>query len=469
MIKVSRRGPDHSHSTSDRRCGATCADNAADSGVSEGSKIDLENILAIFPRAKGRNQHTILHVVESSSSKSADKQVAIRPQETHVTGLPTDFIRRFCPFQSSPWLKSSDAVDSNVRRHVVISGGSGTGLAPAMWEHLVRPVLGFGDLTEQDYAIHATTSISSITELVKSDILPAANQGIAQHILLLSGDGGVVDIVNTLLSTPPSGKYKKPVLTLIPAGTGNAVANSAVITADRTMGLRTMFLGTASPLPVFKATFSSGSRLLVNEGRDERELDDIFDGKPVAHGAVVCSWGLHATLVADSDTTEYRKFGAERFKMAGKEALYPSDGGSPHPYKGKVSILRPGKKKWEVYGGEAHGYVLASFASQLEAGFKISPASRPLDGKLRLVHFGALSGDEAMGIMSEAYQGGQHVNDSKVGYEEVEGLSISFDEEDARWRRVCIDGKIIRVEQGGFVEVSTDVDAVVDLIARGDS
>ena len=442
--------------------------NATDLSIYEGSSISFDHILAIIPCEKDDDQHTILHVVENASSKSADKQVALHPQELHVNGLATDFIWRFSPSQSSPWLKAFDAADSNVRRHVVISGGSGTGLASAMWEHLVKPVLAFGGLIEQDYAVHATTSASSITELVKSSILPAANQGIAQHILLLSGDGGVVDIVNTLLSLSPSGKYMKPVLSLIPAGTGNALANSAVITSDRTTGLRTLFRGTTRPLPIFRATFSSGARLLVNEGQDERELDGTFDSKPVAHGAVVCSWGLHATLVADSDTTEYRKFGAERFKMAGTEALYPSDGGPPHAYKGKVSISRPGKTEWEVYGGNTHGYVLATFVSQLEAGFKISPASRPLDGKLRLVHFGALSGDNAMGIMSKAYEGGQHMKDSNVGYEEIGGLRIEFNEDDARWRRVCIDGTIVRVEQGGSMELSTDLDAVVDLIAQGD-
>jgi diacylglycerol kinase family enzyme len=153
--------------------------------------------------------------------------------------------------------------------------------------------------------------------------------------------------------------------------------------------------------------------------------------------------------------------------MAGKEALYPSDGSLPHAYNGTISIRRPGSTEWQQQPRKEHGYILATLVSQLEAGFTISPASRPLDGKLRLVDFGHLSGEAAMEIMSKAYQGGNHIDDDRVGYTEIEGLRIDFQENDAKWRRVCLDGKIIRVEEGGWVEVHGPVDGVVDLVARG--
>jgi hypothetical protein len=77
-----------------------------------------------------------------------------------------------------------------------------------------------------------------------------------------------------------------------------------------------------------------------------------------------------------------------------------------------------------------------------------------------------MSGDEVMKIMTAAYQDGKHVEDDRVGYEEVAGLRIEFDEQDPRWRRICIDGKIVRVEQGGWVEVRSGAgQGVVDLIA----
>jgi len=313
------------------------------------------------------------------------------------------------------------------------------------------------------YALHYTTSEHSVAELTREVFLPQANDGIMQAIILLSGDGGLVDIVNALLEGPRGKRYKKPNATLLPLGTGNAMAHSVGLTNDNTMGLRNLLQGTTRPLPIFRTTFSPGARLLVNEAREERQLS-LVNGVPTVYGAVVCSWGLHAGLVADSDTSEYRKHGAERFKMAAEEALFPKDGSPAHAYRGKVSILRPGSQDWESVDRETHAYVLATLVSKLEKGFTISPASKPLDGKLRLVHFGDIGGQGAMEIMTKAYDGGKHIEDERVGYEEILGLRIEFEEEEARWRRVCVDGKIVRVEAGGWVEVWGGVESVLDLI-----
>ena len=71
-----------------------------------------------------------------------------------------------------------------------------------------------------------------------------------------------------------------------------------------------------------------------------------------------------------------------------------------------------------------------------------------------------------MKLLTLAYQGGKHVEDDRVAYREIVGLQIDFDEQDARWRRVCVDGKIVRVEQGGWVEVRSGTgEGLVDLVA----
>lgn len=363
-------------------------------------------------------------------------------------------------------MTSSTAARPNF--HVIVSTGSGTGRANDVWEKVLRPLLEFVCETTADekYQLHFTTSETTVSNLTRSVFLPRANEGVAQSIVLLSGDGGLVDIVNTLLSSPRSGNYQKPNVALLPLGTGNAMAHSTNITADKTLGLSTLMRGSPKEIPLFRATFSPGSRLLTNEARDSLPLP-THNGTPTVHGAVVCSWGLHAGLVADSDTAHYRQYGAERFQMAAKEALFPADGSPPHPYRGKVSVQRPGDDgKWTPIDRAEHAYVLASLVSHLEAGFHISPASRPLDGKLRLLHFGPMGGDEAMQLMTRAYQDAGHVDDERVGYEEVTGLRVEFREEEERWRRVCVDGKIVRVEEGGWVEVRVGGgEGLVDLIA----
>lgn len=115
---------------------------------------------------------------------------------------------------------------------------------------------------------------------------------------------------------------------------------------------------------------------------------------------------------------------------------------------------------------DEHMYVLATLVSKLEREFTISPDSSPLDGCLRIVHFGPVPPDEAMRLMGQAYQGGLHVNDEVVTYTEIEGFRIDFRENDERWRRVCIDGKIVAVEQGGWMEVHREPRCLLNLVAR---
>lgn len=363
------------------------------------------------------------------------------------------------------WEFRQDRATLQPNFHVIVSTGSGTGLAADVWRQLVKPCFDHMQAREGNgYTLRFTESENSVSDFVRDVLLPQANLGVLQSVMILSGDGGIVDIVNSLLSSPRGQSYKKPSISILPLGTGNALAHSAGLTQDNTLGLRAWCRGGSKELPLFCASFSPGARLLFDEARQERPLH-VVDGVPIAYGSVVASWGLHAGLVADSDTTEYRQFGVERFKMAAKEALYPSDGSLPHVYRADVSIRKGGDSSWHPIGNGEHAYVLATLVNQLEKGFTISPASRELDGKLRLVHFGPVSGDAAMEIMGKAYNGGQHVEDERVSYIEIEAVKIEFREDDARWRRVCIDGKIIRVEKDGFVEVRAGQKGVVDLIA----
>ena len=70
--------------------------------------------------------------------------------------------------------------------------------------------------------------------------------------------------------------------------------------------------------------------------------------------------------------------------------------------------------------------------------------------------------------MGLAFQGGAHIDHEAVGYEDIEGILIDFDEQDGRWRRVCVDGRIVRVGESGWVEVRKNtgtnvLDIIVDL------
>ncbi|EON67819.1 hypothetical protein W97_07074 [Coniosporium apollinis CBS 100218] len=436
-------------------------------------KIDGDNIIGLFSVPRGGVSASSLLYVKGANQPPDGKNDQQVPtfRSLVATGLPEDFIQNFridtklLDLQQEAVAQSTDT--PNI--HVIVSTLSGTGLAKGFFQDVVRHVLGHIGFREgKDYLVHHTRSSTTVTEIATSVFLPRANDGVPQHIILLSGDGGVLDTINALLSRPQSPAYVAPVVALLPMGTGNALAHSLGISRDHTLGLATFARGTPKPLPLFRAAFSPGARLLVDESRREERLHSE-DGTPVLYGAVVCSWGFHAGLVADSDTVEYRKYGAERFQMAAKAALFPEDGSPPHRYRAKVSVLRKsadGGEKWEVLEREEHMYVLTTLVSSLEKGFTVSPDSKPLDGRLRLVHFGPMGGEEVMRVMGLAYQGGGHVKEEAVGYEDIEGMRIDFEgrEDDPRWRRICVDGKIIRVEKDGWVEVRKDPRHVLDIL-----
>lgn len=414
----------------------------------EGEELTLrrQDLVAVVPGSD--TSSSVIYVEHNGKDEAEPPSVRITKAEVPPTLHPPD--------------------TSDTETHIIISTGSGTQKAAAFYDQAVKPVLEtLFSKGQCNFLVHHTESASTIHELATDIFFPTANAGITLRIVLLSGDGGVIDIVNALLISPCSSEYRPPQIFLIPLGTANALYHSINTIKDNTWGLSTLASSNRKPLPIFTASFSQGARLLVDEARREEELPkDPKSQRQLLHGAVVCSWGMHASLVADSDTVEYRKFGVERFKMAAKEALYPADGSPPHAYTAKVSTLKGGI--WSALAEETHMYVLATMVSNLEKPFCISPASRPLDGSMHLVRFGPTTGDEAMRLMGLAYQGGKHVDDQAVLYESIDGLRIEFDgkEEDAKWRRICVDGKIVKVEDDGWVELRKEERQVLDMVIR---
>jgi diacylglycerol kinase family enzyme len=356
--------------------------------------------------------------------------------------------------------------------HVIVSTLSGTGKAPSYYHDTLLPFLESWNLP---HIKHETESTKTITNLAKSTFLPQAACGIKQTIILLSGDGGVVDLVNTLASDKTSYQnvladareknYFPPSIVLIPMGTGNALAHSSGVFKDP---LGILLNGTPKPLPQFKVSLSPGAMAVTDEGRG-REAIPLNDGngQGIMYGVVVFSWCLHASLVAMSDTEEMRKHDVDRFKIAARTLLQEG-----HQYQGNLKVLLK-NSNGEGDGGEewiqfsyrepslsphAHSYILATLVSNLEEHFTISPLSRPLDGHLRLIAIPAIQPGDIMRILMLAYQGGKHVEDTQVIYEDIgEGLRIEMMEPEEKWRCVCIDGKIVVLEEGGWVEVRRDI------------
>ncbi|KAJ5110723.1 hypothetical protein N7532_001258 [Penicillium argentinense] len=357
---------------------------------------------------------------------------------------------------------------------VVISTRSGTGTARAVFQDLLRPFL---RNLSVDYRVYETQSAQSILELSQSLFLSRASTGVPQTIILLSGDGGLIDILD-VFSKSKDAIRAAPTLALIPCGTGNAMASSMGLRSGPASGLAPLLRGQPIPLPTFTVKLSPGSQMVTDEGKGRVSIEPGAESDTATHhtmyGAVVASWGLHAALVADSDTTDYRRFGSERFKMAAKELLYPSDGSESHRFRGQITMTTTASDddadldlRSETVAENEHMYVLATLVPRLEKDFLISPDSVPLSGKIRFLRFGPQSPEEAMRLMTLAYQGGQHVREESVTYREVESLRIDFQEELERWRRVCIDGKIVVVEKGGWIVLSKEPRQLLCVLQSG--
>lgn len=426
------------------------------SDASEKGKVRRDAIIAVIPDAQGHedSSSTLLTIEETAQQDEAGEATREpRLKALKTSGLP-DELKTMSWVETLPsYLRAAAGSDGSSNIHVIISWVSGSRGAKKLYTDVLEPLLTY--LSVGEVQVHETQTAETITEFTRSVVLPRAREGVSQTLILLSGDGGLVDIIKTLYAADPeSGDITPPVVALIPMGTGNATANSTGLMKDSTLGLSTLVCGTPEDVPVFRA------RVLTLSDGSEKVLD--------MYGAVVASWGMHASLVADSDTPEYRRFGPERFKMAAKELLYPADGSESHRYKGKITLIKrdkgSGEEYREVLEGTEHMYVLTTMVSELEKGFMISPRSRPLDGQLRFVHFGPVSPEEAMRLLGLAYQGGKHVDEAGVGYEDVEGARIDFDEEADRWRRVCVDGTVVPVAPGGWMEVRRAEQELIKLV-----
>lgn len=104
--------------------------------------------------------------------------------------------------------------------------------------------------------------------------------------------------------------------------------------------------------------------------------------------------------------------------------------------------------------GNEHSYLLLSHVSHLEPTFPIAPKQSPLSSTISVVQIGPMTGESLMGVMKAVYNNSSHLKMEDVRFVEgVREVEFVVDEEEERWRRICIDGEIIIVEQSAVVSV----------------
>ncbi|KAK8080710.1 Diacylglycerol kinase catalytic domain-containing protein [Apiospora hydei] len=466
-----------------RACHASLSEHgsnvAAENNTSPSGAVSVNESAIICVRPRG-DVYDVLSLQEETSN---DNTVSFHLSHESVTDVPESLLDKFLVKEAPEHLRAAD----NRKVHLVVSIRSGTGLALDFYKSVLQPLLAdFGlkpapvpgdedDAESLHLNLVVTRDAQSIREFTAC--LPL---GVEHTVVLMSGDGGIVESLNGKATaddddeSAPSTVQPLPLVAMLPLGTGNALFNSlhkgvyAACEAESTpsplvLGLRTLLRGRRAPLPSFPM---------------QEQLS------PVSHlyGAIVASYGFHAQLVWESDTPEYRKHGAKRFGMVAAELLKES-----HAYHARVerSILPTSSDKGQEQQEQEpqpidrprHAYVLATLVSNLERTFTISPASRPLDGALCLVHFGPVGGERTMEIMTQAYNDGRHVGmtwtttpengeekEEGVGYEQVGEVRVVTHEQDARWRKVCVDGTIVELPPQGSMTVRTESAPHLDIL-----
>ncbi|KAG7884632.1 hypothetical protein KL938_001759 [Ogataea parapolymorpha] len=278
-----------------------------------------------------------------------------------------------------------------------------------VYEQLLLPLLDSWNLSHRYVA---TTSPETVRQV-------AASIGAAPTLLvLISGDTTITELVNSVANTATV------TLLTVPMGTGNAFAHSVGLSTPLA-AVQALTGGTARPLRLYEAVFEPGSQLLAQE-----------DAQPVSslRFLVVGSWGLHACLVADSDSPELRKLGNERFKVAARRIL-------------EKNPVFHGSFRTDGLPVEDHAalsYFVVAAVPRFEATFEISPASDPAENALHLVYFHHQAPAAVMEILGQAYAAGKHVQDPRVGYLKAHTVELEIDEQDAGLRRICVDGLIVQ-------------------------
>ncbi|KAK9390264.1 ATP-NAD kinase-like domain-containing protein [Lipomyces mesembrius] len=334
---------------------------------------------------------------------------------------------------------------------VVNSSTAGAQRGNKVYDKLLQPLLQTLHITHEYIP---TSSASTISEFAAS--LSARESGLPHTVILLSGDTSIHELVNSLT---PISSTQSVILTLIPTGSGNALMTS-LSRGTITSALFALLHGRPSPLNPFYVAFPEDSKEVIpptthdpNGKTVALETPDSLSGARKIFALVVASWGIHAALVGDSDSPEYRKLGNDRFKKAAEENLARNVAWhGPVRYSSVLSGM-------EIVEGP-HSYLLMTSISSLEEGFKIAPTAEPLSGKLEMVQMPFLKGEEIMRVLMLAYQNGKHIHEKEVLYKEVEDVRVTVLEEEEKMRRWCVDGRIIIVPNGATVSVHKGVENI---------
>ena len=169
--------------------------------VCDGGRLGDEDIITVTC-IDGQENKQVIWSLAPIDIVSDPKQSPFKLQSTPTTSLPPDFLDKHLIRVPLDHL-STETHDI----YVLISTRSGTGQAPDFFKQILHPLLSAVGLAGSRCHVLQTESAESVKEFANSTLFDGANNGRKQIVLLLSGDGGIVDTVNGLLETGRQTRY----------------------------------------------------------------------------------------------------------------------------------------------------------------------------------------------------------------------------------------------------------------------
>lgn len=158
-------------------------------------RIRNQDVIAVLETPKASSEdgnhrrHTVLLILTAETPTKSSPPC--RLESYVVENLPGRFVDLHA-ISLPPHMKIRHHQDGSSNLHVVISIGSGLGKAQEFYDNILKPLLQCILLDEFSFQLHVTESENSIIDLTREVLLPRANEGYAQTVVLLSGDGGVL-------------------------------------------------------------------------------------------------------------------------------------------------------------------------------------------------------------------------------------------------------------------------------------
>ncbi|KAK5822881.1 ATP-NAD kinase-like domain-containing protein [Linnemannia elongata] len=306
-------------------------------------------------------------------------------------------------------------------------------------------------------------------------------------IMVIGGDGTVHEVINGILqgihgSSPSSGPpfvndnfRPKIELSIIPAGTGNAIATSQGVTNSQA-ALHCFLTGKSVPLRLVQvsqrnnASHANTTTTTTNSNGDNDSNSTQGAWKPVMYTAVVNSFGLHCATVFDAEGL--RSFGNVRFKASALKNIaflkqYPARVELFGPYQKydrpshqliantNTAIASPQHDQQQQQQQQQQQpsvtlpgpftYLMLTKQPTLEPGFVPTPFANTSDEWLDILAVQNAGRGQILDILGDAVKEGLHVKrHDKVDYYKAKVVEI----ETPAQGRLCVDGEFLDIAAG---------------------